>query len=483
MYKKSSTGWFKHIDFILIDMACMHLAFVLAYGVRFHNANPYANDDFVSMAVVLSIISLLVALVFDSFKNVLKRGRLAELSATVKQIVLVELVMAFYLFSTKQGAQYSRLVLYLLVPFYVLLGYGVRQLWKIYLRKRVSIGQERRMVVVGWSNRLPEIITNVQKNSFDAVNVVGAVAIDQNLQGEAVGQIPIVADVEGMYEYVCREWVDEVLISLPATQKYPEKMIGKFQQMGIVVHYTILQMPEEEAPRQIVERIGSYTVLTSSMSYVSPFHVLVKRLMDILGGLVGSLITLFLCVFIGPLIYINSPGPILFTQERVGKNGRKFKIYKFRTMYPDAEERKKELMEQNNVKDGMMFKMDFDPRIIGNKTLSDGRTKTGVGQFLRNTSLDEFPQFFNILKGDMSLVGTRPPTLDEWEKYELHHRARLAIRPGLTGLWQVSGRSNITDFEEVVRLDTKYINEWSIGLDVKILVKTVAVVFKSDGAR
>lgn len=156
----------------------------------------------------------------------------------------------------------------------------------------------------------------------------------------------------------------------------------------------------------------------------------------------------------------------------MGKNGRPFKIYKFRSMYMDAEERKKELMKQNNIKDGMMFKMDDDPRII-----------KGVGHFIRKTSLDEFPQFWNILKGDMSLVGTRPPTMDEWEKYELHHCKCLAIKPGLTGMWQVSGRSDITDFEEVVELDTKYIAEWCLKLDIEILVKTVMVVFRGNGAK
>lgn len=148
----------------------------------------------------------------------------------------------------------------------------------------------------------------------------------------------------------------------------------------------------------------------------------------------------------------------------------------------DAEERKKELMAQNKISDGLMFKMDFDPRIIGNKVLPDGTRKTGIGQFIRKTSLDEFPQFINILLGDMSLVGTRPPTVDEWELYEPHHRARMSFRPGLTGMWQVSGRSNITDFEEVVKLDTQYISEWSLKLDVKILWQTVWSVFKSDGA-
>ena len=151
-------------------------------------------------------------------------------------------------------------------------------------------------------------------------------------------------------------------------------------------------------------------------------------------------------------------------------------------MYMDAEERKKELMEKNRIKDGMMFKLDFDERIIGNKIMPNGEKKTGIGDFIRRTSLDEFPQFINVLKGDMSLVGTRPPTVDEWEKYELHHRARLSIKPGITGMWQTSGRSNITDFEEVVRLDTEYIKNWTPGLDIRILLKTVVSIVSRKGS-
>ena len=176
-------------------------------------------------------------------------------------------------------------------------------------------------------------------------------------------------------------------------------------------------------------------------------------------------------LFVAPAIYLKSPGPIFFSQWRIGKNGRKFKIYKFRSMYMDAEEQKKKLMEQNKIKDGMMFKMDDDPRII-----------KGIGYFIRKTSIDEFPQFLNVLKGDMSMVGTRPPTLDEWEKYSPRHRIRMATKPGLTGMWQVSGRSDITDFEEIVRLDAYYIENWSLALDAKIILKTFAVVLKKEGA-
>ena len=151
-------------------------------------------------------------------------------------------------------------------------------------------------------------------------------------------------------------------------------------------------------------------------------------------------------------------------------NGRYFYIYKFRSMYKDAEERKKALMEKNEMK-GLMFKMTDDPRI------------TKVGKFIRKTSIDELPQFFNVLIGDMSLVGTRPPTVDEFKQYESYHKRRLSMKPGITGMWQVSGRSDIEDFEEVVKLDLQYIDNWSIGLDIKILFKTVGAVFKRGGAR
>ena len=174
-------------------------------------------------------------------------------------------------------------------------------------------------------------------------------------------------------------------------------------------------------------------------------------------------------LFRSPIIKKQSPGPVFFSQTRVGKNGRKFKLYKFRSMNVNAEAEKEALMEQNKMR-GLMFKMEDDPRIFP------------VGKFIRKYSIDELPQFFNVLRGDMSLVGTRPPTLEEFEHYQIHHKARLGIKPGITGMWQVSGRSDITDFEEVVALDTHYISQWSLALDLKILVKTFQVVLTGEGS-
>jgi exopolysaccharide biosynthesis polyprenyl glycosylphosphotransferase len=244
----------------------------------------------------------------------------------------------------------------------------------------------------------------------------------------------------------------------------------ELESMGVVVSMSITQLREFEEYKTTIGMIGDVPVVR----FASVFHdynkLLIKRLIDIVGALIGIAITLVVTIFLAPILLIESPGPLFFKQRRVGRNGRFFYMYKFRSMYRDAEERKKELMDQNEM-NGLMFKMTDDPRI------------TKVGKFIRKTSIDELPQFFNVLIGDMSLVGTRPPTVDEFKQYESYHKRRLSMKPGITGMWQVSGRSNIEDFEEVVKLDLKYIDNWSIGLDIKILFKTVGAVFRRGGAR
>lgn len=302
--------------------------------------------------------------------------------------------------------------------------------------------------------------------------------MDAQWKGSTIQGIPVVADASDMAEYSCREWIDEVFLCLPLEDEETEKIQEQFLTMGITVHLAVAGGHTKLNNKQSVEQIGGYTVISSSLNMTTKKQLLLKRMIDICAGLTGCLMTVLLTAIVGPMIYLKSPGPIFFAQERIGKNGKRFKMYKFRSMYMDAEERKKELMKQNRVQDGLMFKMENDPRIIG----SEKGPGKGIGNFIRKTSIDEFPQFWNVLKGEMSLVGTRPPTIDEWVKYDLHHRARLAVKPGITGMWQVSGRSDITDFEEVVRLDTGYIENWSIGLDIRILLQTVKAVFKGEGS-
>ncbi|MBQ6350684.1 MAG: sugar transferase, partial [Methanobrevibacter sp.] len=332
-------------------------------------------------------------------------------------------------------------------------------------------------------------------DEIDGFNYAGLVLTNRDAEGETIAGLKVVANMTNAAEYICREWVDEIFVytslflETESDEDTPETsaeesggidlLLERCRQMAIPIH---IWLPLSSfGGKSFIEKVGGFDVLTTTANYASPLQLALKRGLDIIGGIFGSIAALIVMTIVGPKIKKESPGPILFKQTRIGKNGRPFTFYKIRSMYMDAEEKKKELMQQNRVADGMMFKLDFDPRIIGNRIV-DGKQVTGIGEFIRSTSLDEFPQFFNVLMGQMSLVGTRPPTVDEWEKYKYHHRARLAFKPGITGLWQVSGRSRITDFEEVVKLDTDYIQHWSIGLDLKILAKTVTAVFRKDGA-
>jgi lipopolysaccharide/colanic/teichoic acid biosynthesis glycosyltransferase len=194
---------------------------------------------------------------------------------------------------------------------------------------------------------------------------------------------------------------------------------------------------------------------------------LIKRSIDIFGAVVGLVILAVIWVPTAIAIKLDSPGPVLYSQKRYGLKGRPFTIWKFRSMVANADDLKAKVTNQAQ---GLIFKNEEDPRI------------TRVGKFLRKTSLDEFPQFFNVLKGDMSLVGTRPPTEDEVSRYSAHHWRRLDVKPGLTGQWQISGRSAIKDFEEIVSLDLQYQTLWSPLYDLMLIWRTVIVLLKREGA-
>lgn len=481
MYKKKPKGWLKHIDFILLDVIWLNIAFCIAYIIRHNDGNPYAHPTYRALIVVATLIDLLIIFCFDSYQNVLKRGLYREFLAVMEQTLFIELFLMMYMFITKSGTDYSRITLFLTGVIYAVCSYIIRILWKSILKRSLVRDGKDSLLIITDNAHASESIEHVRK-IYGMFHIAGVILTDEDKTGEDIDGIPVVTSVENAAEYVCRAWVDEVFVALPPEKQLEGAILDSLMETGVVVHIKLAEINGTLGRKQVVEKIGDYTVLTTSINYASGRQMIAKRCIDIVFGLVGCILTCIIFLFVAPAIMISSPGPVFFKQERVGKNGKKFQMYKFRSMYLDAEERKKELLSQNRVSDGMMFKLDFDPRIIGNKILPNGKKKTGIGEFIRSTSLDEFPQFFNVLKGDMSLVGTRPPTVDEYNKYQLHHRSRLAVMPGITGMWQVSGRSNITDFEEVVKLDRQYIENWSIGLDIKIILKTVKMVLGRDGA-
>lgn len=475
MYKKSNKGWLKHLDFMIIDTICLQISFILAYFLRQGIHGTYVIPLYQNMFLLLFLIQFLITFTLESFKNVLKRGLYKEFLETFKHCSLIILAAVFYFFLTQTGEQYSRLILLLTGTFYAIFSFLARILWKKHLISCGISGKGKRsLLLITCHDMVSDVLENLNTHNYGEYQISGVVIVDVDMVGQRIDGIPVVANEENVLDYVCKEWVDQVFINLPHDISLSQNVLSGFTEMGVAVHQKLIDINLSENQKWRVEKMGGYTVLTSSINMASSRQLFLKRSLDIVGGFVGCIVAGFFCIVLAPCIYIKSPGPILFSQYRIGKNGKKFKIYKFRSMYMDAEQRKKELLNQNRIKDGMMFKLDHDPRIIGGER--------GLGGTIRRLSIDEWPQMWNILKGEMSLVGTRPPTIDEWERYELHHRARLSIKPGLTGLWQISGRSDITDFEEIVKLDKKYISEWNIKTDLKILLKTIKVVLYKEGA-
>ncbi len=471
MYKRGRGSFYKHFDFMILDMIMLQVAFVISYVIRHGMVWLYKVEIYRQMSVVLFLIQFCVVVVQKSYKGIIRRGHTEELKQTVLYVSYIIVCALVYMFVAKTSETFSRKVFILTWFSGIVFVYFGRIVLKRIVRRRIQNREEYRSVLFcGEEEKVRRLIISSHENRYKNYRLGGVIITDRSCVGELIEGEEVIGYDDIPRAFMFNHIVDEVFIYYDKDSEQIQNIFDTCIISGITIHKVIAEH-QEISEKTYVEDFSGYTVLTTSIGMASARELVAKRGLDILGGLVGVLITGILVIILGPIIYIKSPGPIFFSQVRVGKNGRRFRIYKFRSMYMDAEERKKELMAQNEMQ-GLMFKMENDPRII-----------KGIGSFIRNTSLDEFPQFWNVLKGDMSLVGTRPPTVEEYEQYSDHHKKRLATKPGITGMWQVSGRSDITDFEEIVKLDTKYITDWSLGLDIRILLKTVFVVLKHDGAR
>ncbi len=461
------------------------------------------TDDKIAFCLIAWISFTIVYLGFASSLDLSKRSRARELFSVIRNTLLTFMSIAVLLILTKNALLQSRYFFVLSTAFYFLLSSAGR-----YVLKRILIlkfSDTKMAVLTGvitvsdraedflqklsysWDRRITGIalIDAVYEDGVfkyhhpeKKIQENGSVIIKRSEKLETVREIsgvPVVADKDSFMDWVRTSSLDEIFINTPAETFYIfEECIEELESMGVTVHINIPVIENivdasdfDNLKCEMLAGVPVASFTAKEMSITSQFF---KRIFDIIVSFFGTLFSLPIILIIAIPLLIESKGPLIFKQPRMGKNGRIFYIYKLRSMYVDAEERKKELMEENEM-DGLMFKMSEDPRI------------TKVGKFIRKTSIDELPQFWNVLKGDMSLIGTRPPTVDEFEQYQSHHKRRLSIKPGITGMWQVSGRSDIQNFEEIVNLDCEYIDNWSPALDLKILFKTVKVVLKGSGAK
>lgn len=455
--------YLRKFGILALDIGCIFTALALAFCIYPNNTMPMSN-----YVIILLMLSVGYNFVNSQNRYLFSRGYMEELKEVVLYNIYLLCGLVVVSFFWKKLDSMSRLITAYFFCINIVVMYISRGLVKEILKRMYNDDPKKSKSILMILEKGQEAV--IQKfNSGLTYNVVGTLIVEHdNVTGNINGNY-ITCTLSEIVNNVVTYQIDDVVFKLPGQdQKSLFELITDFEDMGVNCHYA-LDVPTGAQGNAKMEMFGDMFMATYTLRTQSTWQLLMKRLMDICGAVVGLILCGIISIFLVPAIKLDSPGPAIFSQIRIGKNGRRFKFYKFRSMYIDAEERKKELMK-NNEMDGLMFKMEDDPRI------------TKVGKFIRKTSLDEFPQFWNVLIGDMSLVGTRPPTEDEFNKYNGHYKRRLMMTPGITGLWQVSGRSSITDFDEVVKLDLEYIDNWSLLGDIKILFKTVYSVIKRDGA-
>ena len=443
--------------FLATDIIALSLAYIFSFDFRTN------SKDNLYLFIVMNLIGILVALMSEEYWTIAERGYLQELKATFLYVLKVvssfTLVLAIFKRDAFIGIMGNfEIIIYLVLTFVFIycvrvVSKKVNNLWRDDSRNIIILSDLCDLDTIGELPDNYEVLAYANTSKEDFYN-----------------DKPVVHNISEIRDFLSCHRVDEIYANLSSQTSLVE-IFKIFEVLGIPTKINITPIIKEVGANAAVTFQGDNIYLTSAIKIATLRQVILKRVMDIAISTVGILLTVLVGLIILPIVKKQSPGPLIFTQTRIGKNGKKFKIYKFRSMYKDAEKRKTKLLSQNELETRLMFKMDNDPRVFP------------FGQKLRDWSLDELPQFVNVLKGDMSVVGTRPPTVDEYTHYDLHHFKRMQVKPGITGMWQVSGRSNILNFEEVVKLDMKYIENWSLRLDIKIIVRTIMVVLKREGSK
>ncbi len=456
---------------IATDLVLVTGAFFLAYLIRSQmEPQLFPLRDYVwTLIIILPVCSFFLAR--SRFFASIRRLSLREIFARliVAHLYSACTIAAIIFFLDRHVFSRSFFLIFILLSFVFLAleKCAIRIVLGYFRSKGYNF---RQILIVGTRDKARRFNELVKEHSDWGLRVIGFVqALESPLQHQVEG-LPVLGHMADLVE-ICKEHsVDEVVFCLPRDLFVDaESQILELEEMGVTVRMVLDFFKTKKARKEISLFHDEIPILTFHTKSLDAGQLLVKRSLDIFGALAGLCLTALLYPLIAAAIKIDSAGPVFFSQKRIGESGRVFRCWKFRTMSTDAERRKQDLMERNEMS-GAIFKIKDDPRV------------TRIGRILRKMSLDELPQFWNVLKGDMSLVGTRPPTPDEVSRYENWHRRRISIKPGITGMWQVNGRSEIESFDEIVRLDLQYIDQWSLWLDLKILFRTIGVVVMRRGS-
>jgi exopolysaccharide biosynthesis polyprenyl glycosylphosphotransferase len=456
------------------DIAALVVSYAIAYWLRDRLFGPWygALLPFAEYVWILWVVVPTWLFLFRR-SGLYNPASYRSLGGLFRVLVKVQVLGGLCLLSVMyltRSAQISRLLLqsYLAVSFVALAVEkgGVKAMLD-YSRKSQGI-HRRQVLVVGAGFRMERHLQLLSDHPHWSTEVIGFLSANGSENSQFHGK-PVLGQQEDLSQVLTTHVVDEVVLVPSRGEVFDIKRLALACAERGITFRTLLEAPAAPIGRYRIEEVGGGRYFLSLEPVpLDPLHLLLKRLFDIVGATVGLLLCGPVLLWYSFRIRRESPGSALFCQTRVGQNGRLFSLYKFRTMYPDAEERLKDLLTCNEMQ-GFIFKMKDDPRV------------TPTGGVLRRRHLDELPQFWNVLKGEMSLVGTRPPTPNEVAEYRPHHHRRLSMKPGITGLWQLNGNEAVNDFEDVVRLDWEYITNWSLWLDCKVLAKTAVKVVRGGG--
>jgi len=461
---------------VLGDIVLINVAFVISYWMRYEQAffSPVLEANFVPFNAYIPVGLLLTGLLLGAYKleGVYDKRRGASWLDEVYAIfsgTLIGIAFLTVLFFYYRPLVYSRLMFgYAGVVILVLLSIARLVERSVFsrLHKR-GIGVDR-VLIVGMGEIGRTVMRNLLAMPELGYQVIGFVDDDPAKQTSTLGRIPGLGGSSTLPSLLRQRGVDEVIIALPLDSHQKISRIAAQCEAAGVRARIVPDLFQLSLNRVSIDTIGGIPLLGVREHSIRGWNLVMKRALDLaISAVALTLLSPFLLV-ISLLIKYDSPGPVLFLQTRVGRGGRLFTLHKFRSMRIGADEEKEALLDRNEAT-GPLFKMRDDPRL------------TRVGRWLRRWSLDELPQFYNVLRGDLSMVGPRPPVPAEVEQYEEWHRHRLDVSPGLTGLWQVSGRSDLT-FEEMVLLDLFYAEHWSLVMDFNILLRTIPTIILGTGA-
>jgi exopolysaccharide biosynthesis polyprenyl glycosylphosphotransferase len=461
----------------LTDVLLINLAFAIAYWLRYDLQLFAAVDEayfvpyrqFIPISLALTVLLLGIYKLSGVYNQPRGSSWFDEVYRLVTSTATGIILMVFVIVVFFRPLFFSRLIFFyaaVLIVIMLSISRLGKRMVRNYLRKKGQ-GVDR-LLIVGAGEVGRTVMRNIVAHPALGYQAVGFVDDDPDKGRTDIGRFKALGSTANIPQLV-KEWaIDEVIVTLP--WMYHRKIVSiiaqcEREQTRVRIVPDIFQMTLSHLD---VEDLGGIPMIGVREISISSGARIFKRTMDVVLSLVGLVLLFPLFLLIGLIIRIDSRGPVLFRQIRVGKNEELFACYKFRSMHEGAEKEKEKLLDKNEA-DGPIFKIRNDPRI------------TSVGRFLRRTSLDELPQLLNVLMGHMSLVGPRPAPPAEVQRYQPWHKRRLEVAPGMTGMWQVSGRSELT-FDEMVLLDLYYIENWTPVLDLQILLRTLPIVLLGEGA-